>query len=369
MDYTSIFGELSREVQIRIDEASRLNKQLFDTNIFERYLSWDTPSIGLDVEAIVGKYNLSVAAATLDSRGKEPVMGFEGIELIKEHVLTHQMTLPMRAEDYRKVLQILDSRMLSDDERLNRLIEIMFGNVTSVVNSVQSKLDMIFLGMLSNKGIFTFDKDNNPEAGVRGAYGKAFPTENVKTATADWTAANIDTVDCFADIQSVLDVAQDKSVVDRILLSQSRLSYICRSKKMKMAVFGEDRSSTPLLLNGLNEFMRINNLPVFEVVRRQMRVQNNGTFANVTPWNDKNLVFIPAGQLGTIANAYTDNELRPENGVTYSNYGRIRVSQWGAGETTNSNGVEFTKAQSISIPLITETNGMYSLTVDQTPVA
>lgn len=63
-------------------------------------------------------------------------------------------------------------------------------------------------------------------------------------------------------------------------------------------------------------------------------------------------------------NAYADNELRPEPGVAYSNYGRIRISQWGKGETDNSNGVEFTKAQSISLPVITEINGIYSLSVE-----
>jgi hypothetical protein len=163
----------------------------------------------------------------------------------------------------------------------------------------------------------------------------------------------------------ILDAAQDKVTFDRILLSQSRLSYILRNKKMKMAVFGNDRSSTPLLLANLNEFMRTNGYPAFEIMRRQTRIQNNGKLTEYKPWNDKNIVFIPSGKLGLIKNAYADSELRQEPGVAYSNYGRIRVSQWGKGETDNSNGVEFTKAQSLSLPVITEINGIYSLTVEQ----
>ena len=124
-----------------------------------------------------------------------------------------------------------------------------------------------------------------------------------------------------------------------------------------------DKSSTPLLLANLNEFMRSNGFPTFEIIRRMTRIQDNGKLAEYSPWNDKNLVFIPAGKLGVIKNAYADNELRQEPGVTYSNYGRIRISQWGKGETDNSNGVEFTKAQSLSLPVITEINGIYSLTV------
>lgn len=158
--YSSIFGELTKQVQIRIDAASELRKRLFDQNIYERFLDWDTPTVGLNFEELIGSYNLSVAAATLDSKGKEPIMGTEGLETIKQKVLTHQMSYSMPIEEYRKVLQILDSRMLSDSAKTQQLINLMWNNVTKVVNSVQSKLDIIFLGALSNKGVFTFDASN-----------------------------------------------------------------------------------------------------------------------------------------------------------------------------------------------------------------
>ena len=86
--YSSIFGELTKQVQIRIDAASELRKRLFDQNIYERFLDWDTPTVGLNFEELIGSYNLSVAAATLDSKGKEPIMGTEGLETIKQKVLT-----------------------------------------------------------------------------------------------------------------------------------------------------------------------------------------------------------------------------------------------------------------------------------------
>ena len=110
--------------------------------------------------------------------------------------------------------------------------------------------------------------------------------------------------------------------------------------------------------------MRSNELPVFEPVRRQCRIQDNGVFRSYEPWNPKNIVFVPAGNLGVIKNAYANSELREEPGVSYSNYGRIRVSKWGVGETQNSNGVEFTKAESLSLPVITEINGIYSLNTE-----
>lgn len=362
--YSSIFGELTKEVQIRIDAATELRKRLFDQNIYERYLDWDVPTIGLNFEELIGQYNLSVAAATLDSKGKEPILGTEGLETLKQKVLTHQMSYSMPIEEYRKVLQILDSRMLTDDQKIQQLINLMWNNVSTVVKSVQSKLDIIFLGALSNKGVFTFNANNNPEGGVRGIIDYKMPPENIASVTLDWTDTNKDNVDPFEDIQGVVDAAQDKVTFDRILMSPARLSYLLKSRKMKQVIFGTDKSGTPLLMSGLNEFLRSNDLPVIETVRRITRIQDNGKLSEYKPWNDKNIVFVPAGKLGVIKNAYADNELRQEPGVTYSNYGRIRISQWGKGETDNSNGVEFTKAQSLSLPVLTEINGIYSLTVE-----
>lgn len=362
--YSSIFGELTKEVQIRIDAATELRKRLFDQNIYERYLDWDVPTIGLNFEELIGQYNLSVAAATLDSKGKEPILGTEGLETLKQKVLTHQMSYSMPIEEYRKVLQILDSRMLTDDQKTQQLINLMWNNVSTVVKSVQSKLDIIFLGALSNKGVFTFNANNNPEGGVRGIIDYKMPPENIASVTLDWTDTNKDNVDPFEDIQGVVDAAQDKVTFDKILISPARLSYLLKSRKMKQVIFGTDKSGTPLLMSGLNEFLRSNDLPVIETVRRITRIQDNGKLSEYKPWNDKNIVFVPAGKLGVIKNAYADNELRQEPGVTYSNYGRIRISQWGKGETDNSNGVEFTKAQSLSLPVLTEINGIYSLTVE-----
>lgn len=362
--YSSIFGELTKEVQIRIDAATELRKRLFDQNIYERYLDWDVPTIGLNFEELIGQYNLSVAAATLDSKGKEPILGTEGLETLKQKVLTHQMSYSMPIEEYRKVLQILDSRMLTDDQKTQQLINLMWNNVSTVVKSVQSKLDIIFLGALSNKGVFTFNANNNPEGGVRGIIDYKMPPENIASVTLNWTDANKDNVDPFEDIQGVVDAAQDKVTFDKILMSPARLSYLLKSRKMKQVIFGTDKSGTPLLMSGLNEFLRSNDLPVIETVRRITRIQDNGKLSEYKPWNDKNIVFVPAGKLGVIKNAYADNELRQERGVTYSNYGRIRISQWGKGETDNSNGVEFTKAQSLSLPVLTEINGIYSLTVE-----
>jgi len=362
MLYTSLFGELTKSVQIRIDKASELKKQLFDQALFENYLDWDAPQIGLTFEELIGSYGLSIAAATLDSRGNAPIIGTEGLETIADKVLLHKIGYSLKAQDYRKVLQLLDSKSIADREKAQTLINLMFKNVKDSVDGVNSKLDIIFLGALSNKGIFTFDASNNPSGGVRGTVDMKMPEGNTATVDTSWTEENIDTVDCWNDIQEMVDLSSDTIKPAKMLLNRAKLSYMLRNKAMKQVIFGTDKKNTPLLTTQFNEFLANNEMPVVEVVRRSCRVMNGKVLTEVTPWNGDNIVFVPEGKLGIVKNAYADSELRPEAGIAYSNYGRIRISQFGSGEREGGNAAETTVAQVFALPVITEINACYSLT-------
>ncbi len=363
--FSSLYGELTRNVQVRFDKASELHKRLFDNVIFEKYLDWDVPTIGLDFEELIGKYNITVAAPTIGDESKEAILGSEGLETVKERILNHALTLPMTIQNYRKILQILDSKSLPDSAKNEQLIKLMWGDVTTVVNAVLAKLDILFLRPLSNEGKVEIDDNINPEGGVRGTIDFNQPAENIASSKTEWNDSNVETVDCFEDIQAIIDAAQDKVTFSKVLCSPSRISYMCRSKKMKQMIWGTDKSSKMVQLKDINAYMEENSYPIFEPIRRQVRIQKGTQRIPYTPWNEKNMVFIPDGKLGLVKNAWSNNELKPEQGVAYSNYGRIRVSQWGVGESQGSNGVEFTKAESLSLPVITEMNGIYTLKTQQ----
>lgn len=362
--YSTIYGELTKAVQVRFDKVSELNKKLFDNVLFEQYLDWDAPTIGLDFEEIIGQYNITVAAPTIGENAKEPILGSEGLKTLKERILNHAITRPMTMQTYRKVLQLLDSKSISDKAKTEQLITLMWGDVTSVTQAILAKLDLIFLRALSNEGKVTLDADLNPEGGARGLIDYNQPGDNIVSCTGDdaWTATNAKSVDCMEHIQKVLDAAQDKVVLSKILCSPAVLSYICRTSLVKKMVFGSDKSSSILTPAALNQYMLANGWPTFVPIRRSVRIQTGPSVsAPVSPWIEANMVFVPDGKLGVVKNAFANNELKPEAGVAYSNYGRIRVSQWGVGESQGSNAVEFTKAQCYALPVITEMDGIYTL--------
>ncbi len=359
--YSSVFKELTRIVSLRLDEVSRQNKALFDNVIFERYFDWDTPSIPLEFEELIGRYNITTAAATIGDNSKEPVLGTYGAQTLAQKVLHHAIARSMSAQDYRKVMALTDSTRLSDQARKEELIRLMWGEVSSVVDGVLARLDIIVLNALSNEGVAVIDAENNPEGGVRATIDYGMPAENkLKVGTA-WISDNKSTVDPIEDIESVVDAADGKVVFDKILMSLSQASFVRRSAAVRKAIWGSDRSSSNVTLAMLNDYLSSNDLPTIEIIRRQVQVSNNGQLSTLTPWNANYAAFIPAGTLGVIKNAWADNELEPEDGVAYSNYNRVRVSQWRVGESLNSNIAEFTKAQVYALPVFTEINGIYSL--------
>lgn len=358
---SSLFGDLTLQVQARIDAASALNKRLFDTVVYRQFLDWDDPMIGLDFEEMIGKYNISIAAATIGENSESPIIGTEGIETLKNRVLNHSLTVPLTMTDYRKVLQLLRTNIIPDAQIKQQLINIMWGNTETAVNGVEAKIDLIFLSLLSNCGVFEFNEKNNPEGGVRGSIDMKMPKENIATVNKPWTKENSDSVDPFEDIQAVLDAADDKSEIGTILLSPAKMSFLTSNKNMKKMIFGSDKSSSILTMAEINQYMEKNEYPTFQKIRRNVRIHKGNTTYRIKPWNGDNIVFVPSGKLGKVKNSYTDSELKPESDVTYSNYGRIRVSEWYVGQTKGTRHGEFTKAESLALPVITEFNDIYTL--------
>lgn len=359
--YSSLFADLTKNVQVRFDAVSAQHKRLFDNVLFEQYLKWDTPSMGLEFEELIGKYNITIAAPTIGDDSKEPIVGTGGFDTLKERMLNHAITIPMTIQEYRKVLQLLDSKQLPDRVKTQQLVDLMWGNVRTAVDAVLAKIDLLFLRALSNEGKVTLDDSTNPEGGAKGEINFNQPSTNIGTSTTTWIDTNQANVDCMEDIQMMLDKASENVALGKILCSPALISYMCRSSKMKLMVWGSDKQSRLVQLGDINAYLSQNGYPTIVPVRRIVNIQQNGKITPYSPWNEANMVFVPDGQLGVVKNAWANNELKQEAGVAYSNYGRVRVSQWGVGETSNSNGVEFTKAQCYALPVITEINSIYTL--------
>lgn len=359
-NYSTTFRDIVKVVQLRFDAASEAHKKLFDKVIFQDYLDWDEPTVGLDFDAILGKYNITIAAPTIGDHSSEPAVASDGLDILRDKLLHHAIIRKLSAQDFRKIWQLLDSRSINDKTKTQQLVNTMWGEVTAVVDAVLAKLDIIFLNALTNCGKCTLDSTNNPEGGVSGVIDYKQPADNIVGVTTKWIDTNLSTVDCFEDILGVIDAASHVQFA-KILCAPSLLTYLCKADSTRKLIWGSDKGSRAVVLKDLNDYMLLNGFPIFEPIRRLVRIQDGTIKKDYNPVNEKNLVFIPEGKLGVVKNAYADSELTPEEGVAYSNYGRVRVSQWKTGDLVGSSISEYTKAEAFALPVITEFNGIYTL--------
>jgi phenylacetate-coenzyme A ligase PaaK-like adenylate-forming protein len=111
-----------------------------------------------------------------------------------------------------------------------------------------------------------------------------FPQANLATAKTQWTEENIDTVDPMEDVFELIDAAEDKTSLSKILCAPSRISYMCRTKKMKQMIWGTDKSSKIVTLKDINEYK-----PDFLYTHKNIlvRIANYAKTNNVELWKPR----------------------------------------------------------------------------------
>jgi hypothetical protein len=364
---SELFGDLTRLVQITFDQASEKQKQLFSQAYTDQLMDWDTPQYGLTFEEIVGTFKLTVLASVIGDNAATPLRSHDGLGTFQGSIPRIGHKFPMQAGKLRELLQMLETKRISDSAKIAKLQETMFANVADAVKGVKDRLDFITLTALSNDGVVTFDESNNPD-GRRWQLNYQLPEANKKFVNAIWNDANLTTADPFADLIEIVNEFKGKVEFGAMLMDNSTALRLARFKTIKQAIYGTDKLNTPLALDYMNQQLSRFGLPPIMVVSKRNDVLVDGKRTAVNPWNTDKVVFIPTGKIGIVKTAFEDSQIMPEENVSYSTYdrGNIVVAQWRTGESKNELAAEMTQASSRALPVFTTIDGIVSLDVTAT---
>lgn len=363
MSKSSIFGDLTRYTQARINAAAELGKPIFAYKEgLEKFFSWGTPSISTEFQTMIASRGLAIAAPTVSMGSAEPITGGYQPDIIKDSVYRHAISSRIDAVQVRKLEQIMSGSVagVTPEERKRQIVDIMFGNVQQRVDGVYAKLYLIAMGMLSNGGEFTFDAKSNPEGGIAGVTIRQ-PFSKSASVDLDWSNPKANILEDITDFA----LAFDGLEFGRILMSRKRLYQILRNSSARKAILGSDKSASIISPEQLNTWLTANALPPIEVMNQSVKLQTSDGVTVVNPWRDEAVVFAPAGRLGVIESAYADEELRPQDGVAYSKDGRVLISQWQVGKTSGSSYGEHIAAEVVALPVFTEVHNIATLKVGE----
>lgn len=242
----------------------------------------------------------------------------------------------------------------------------IFDDTTKVIKSIDVRKEIMFLQALST-GTCLVDSDDNTGTGVRVEYG--YKDENTfKCRGGKWGDSTMTPQD---DVQQLFDKAQeDSNAILHVYLSKKYFGLFRHSEQGKLLVANynkmviTDKALLPVpsrssFLEALNDEYGA----TFHVVDSVFKVEKpDGTKEPVKPWEEANIVGVPAEQVGRLVYGTLAEETNPVAGVNYQKSGsHILVSKYSKTDPLE----EFTAAQALCIPVIDGVDGIYMLQADK----
>lgn len=362
-EYNPLFREALTRLQFRIDAASQENVRIFDQTWYEKHFTVGRlPHLRGEFDNVLGKHHITIAASTINGRAAEPLRMNQGFYEQRQKMFTHAHAFKLTSDE---ILELLDkveiAKRNGDTKAVDYIVDVLFDHTKEAVDGVRARLDLIILSALSNEGVHSVTQDNDPQspfigtsmdfglpAGNKAVVGSGKEWYNPTTGT--WNAALQATLDPVVEISDVL--KKQRTKIKTILTDEQTIDYICGTAKMKSYINSTLYPTQPLDLNMLNRWMRDHNKPVFEVVEREVCVQNGDHISDpITPFRKAQLVFLPENQIGTIETKYSDKERGiKDDGVKYANVGRIELRRMAYGERDGGEYYELLKAGVTAAP-------------------
>lgn len=374
---STIYGDLTKMVQIVFNEASKKKVTLFGQTYIDRFFDFKNPQFGLTVSELMGDYKIRIMASLIADKALTPVRSLEGAEKFTEKIPRFGHKTILNADQLREIKNMLATQSISSDpatrdayeaSKKQELINTMMGTVQETVLGTKDALEYLFISALFNAGIVEYNELNNPE-GIRYKIDYGMPESNkIKVESGyEWTKENlasgkVDPVEFLIDlIQQFSDTMQ----FDAILMHPKMRYNILRSKYLRLAVRGVDKAATPIKEDELDQSLKGLGIPRFESIYKQNAVLKDGKRQNISPVSEDSIVLVPAGKIGVVRTAFEDNEIIPEKNVSYSNMSNgIRVAQWTVGESSGQAAGEYTQASIRALPIITSINGILNVKVN-----
>lgn len=354
-----------KRVKVRMEVASERNVNIFGKTWYEKHFTVNqTPHPTNEFKTILQQFHLPIAASTINQHSAEPLRMKDGYASIEQSLFTFAHGYRLDVDELRELMLM----MMMPGQQANAtagLVKKLLDVNQKCVDGVHARLDVVTMGALSNEGIFTFTKENDPSSpfiGQKLDFGFD-QSHSVKVGSGNtWTAGNENNVDPIAVIDEV--VKNSNVPLTKILTDKSVINWLLKNEKMKAYLNTLQRPNLPITLPEINTFLAGYGLPTFEVVERKVRIQDADKTHDITPWTAGKLLFVPSDNFGTIETGMTDNEMGfPSEGVEYGHYGRIETSRFRLGEKEHSSYAEIFKARLIAAPSIDNILDMWSVNV------
>lgn len=357
----SLFGAAADRLQVMIDSSKALYAPLW----YPQYFDVAPPQQSLTYVSAIGRARIEAAASVVDRDSATPLRTRQGLEKLSGEIPAISSMIPLKQSDYRDFLAIQSMPGVTDSEKLNQALDLIWGDVKKVGDAPHKRIDAMVLQAVST-GKIKIDITNNPDGIVTEDIDLLMPAANKKTAAVTWATAA--TATPLTDIEGVVNEFKQKG----ISFAKVQMSYALwlKFKKTKEVLdtlqayyYGPKPGAgfNPIAISTqekVNEYMTANKLPVIEIVDQSIGVEKDGVITPTNFFDENNCSFIPAGKIGVIKSALDIEKMRPVEHVVYADYRGVLISKWSQNEPWG----EFTKGIWNAFPSLEAIDSMAIMT-------
>jgi hypothetical protein len=330
----SYYGDLaaSQNLQFILDQSQDV---LGQASIWRQWLTQGIPQASLTYTDVIGRDRISAAASIVDADSPAPLRSRNKVERYSGTIPSIKEKFRMTQSDMRAI-EVLKSLPIGDINQ--QLIQFLTADLREAAVAGDKRVDIMMLQILST---LTVDATlgNNPDGAAQSAalsvlpyYGSATQIQGVPVV---WGTTASSTP--FDDIDKFLTINRNTRgrTFGKILMSAANWVNFKNSVQVKAYLAGfyntgkaNNATSFGVTTANVNEYMSANNYPPIYIINYTANIETDGVPTFIRPFADNNVVFVPDGKLGVLANATPIEKYRPIPDKQYADYGPTLVSKW-----------------------------------------
>jgi hypothetical protein len=342
----SVFGQYADKLQIVVDTS--LEK--FAPVWFERYFKMGSPQQTLTYVSALGSSRVEAAASIIARGSAAPLRSRAALNKLSGEIPVISEKFALKEDDYRNFLMLQQMSTVDEGVKKQQLLDFLFGDVKKAGDSIFKRLDYIALEGLST-GKNTLTVTNNPDGLIFNTdLDLGLPVSHKVNAAVSWATAA--TATPITDIETIKSAAAaEGKKIAKVLLHPTAWGYFRKTKEVIDSLagyFSLAKGTMVVTLARVNELMAANEYPIIELVDVSIGIEKDGVISTSNPFSSTNAVFIPDGPLGEIKNAFSIEQMKPVENVSYATFKKALISKWGSNEPWQ----ELTKAEFNAYPVI-----------------
>lgn len=356
MKIQSIFGVYSENLQAVIDNS----QDRFAPTWYGKYFDFAPAQSTLTFTSVIGASRIEAAASVVSRSSEAPMRSRPDFGKYQGEIPAIKEKFAMREEDYRDFLA-LQAVSLDDATKKKQLLDFLFGDVQKAGVSPHKRLDIMVLEAVST-GKVSLTVANNPDGIVlKNSLDLLMPSGNKSVANVKWNV--LETATPITNITNVVVDARAKGrKFEKILMPLSTFLQMAKTKEVidSLISFNQlQKGASIATLAKVNEYLQANLLPYIEIVDEVVGIEKDGKIGSISPFDAKNISFVPSGKLGVIKNALCLEQMRPVSHVNYATYNRALISKW----QENDPWAEFTGVELNAFPSLEAIDNIFIMTV------